>query len=244
MAIEPTNAPATPANSAAPVSPTSGNGEKTYTEAELNQRVEAARTEEKSKLYSEIDSLRTQLKDSTLTVQERDALKTQLNEAQAQLTAIKAAQKEGAIDPLLLAKQVAEDTRKAVTGEFGAKLDQMQESLRKSQEAQRRQELANYRQTLITAANGRIIPAMVIGNTEAELDAAAANSKAQYEQIAASANVVPAASGAGAPPPVSPQASGSGNNDRGVDGFTRNADPSTYGKNRAQTLAALKTRFG
>ena len=63
MAIESTTTPpAVPGNNPPPPPQ-----EKTYTEAEVTQRVEAARQEEKQKLYSEIDSLKTQLKDSTLT---------------------------------------------------------------------------------------------------------------------------------------------------------------------------------
>jgi hypothetical protein len=239
MATEPNQNP-TPAPAPAPAP------EKTYTEAELNTRIEAARTEEKNKLYGEINGLKEKLTQAGLTVQERDALKQQLADAQGQLSAIQKAQSDKGVDPLLLAKQVAEDTRKAVSTEFGAKLDAMQRSLDESNAARRKQELASYRASLIAAANGRTIPAMIVGNSEAELDAAAKEASKQYEEIAASSSNSPApAPGAGAPPPVNPRANGGGMpNQPGLDGFTRSGDPSTYGKNRQQTLAALKQRFG
>lgn len=220
---------------------------RTFTEAEVNERIEGVRREEKQKLYSEIESLKRWLADADLTKQERDALKAKLSEAESSIAAINAAKKDGVIDPLLLAKQVAEDTRKVVSSEFGNRLSDMETKLTAANERARKQELNSFKQSLIAAANGRIIPAMVVGNTEEELTAAAEESKRQYEAIASSTNQNSGVANVTPPPAINPRAANGGNGtppETGIDSFTRSGDPATFSQNRKQTLAALKKRFG
>lgn len=235
--------------SAAPAPITETPPAKTYTEAELNERLEAVRKEEKQKLYSEIDSLKNQLKDSDLTTKERDALRQQVADAEKQIAAINAAKKaDGSVDPLLLSKQVAEDTRKAMSQEYDSRFSEMQQKLNAAEERGRKQELASYRQSLIAAANGRIIPAMVIGNTKEELDAAATESKAQFEAIAAPANPAPSPAPSVNPPPIVAPRAANGGDGRppasGLDAFKRTGDTASYAQNRKTVLAQLKQQHG
>lgn len=243
MALEDTNPPA-PANANPPA--------KTYTEAELNSRIEQVRTEEKTKLYGEINALKEKLTAADLTVAERNKLAAELKEAQGQLAAVQKAQGEKGFDPVAFGRQVAQDTRDAVKTEFGNKLDQMQQQLTAANEQSRKVALDAHRQNLIAAANGRTIKAMIVGNTTEELNAAAVEAARQYEEIASSANPngqsnqqQQSQASAGAPPSINARPNGGGlPKPPGLESFERSANPADYGKNRAATLAAVRKQFG
>lgn len=219
------------------------------TEADLNARIEAARKEEKQKLYSELESLKQQVAAADLTKQEAAKLKAELTEAQGQLAAVsKAKTATGEIDTIALARQVAENTRQAVAAETTKAISELQTKMSELERINQRQRLDALRTQIIAAAQGQIIEAMVMGNTEEEIRASAEAAKQQYQAIVASVRQTPGTAAAPVVPPpvVNPRSVNGGANppQGGVDSFRRTGDPKAFGKNRQQVMAELKTRFG
>lgn len=233
-------------NNPAPIpTPTPAPG---LTEEQINARIEAARREEKQKLYSEMEGLKKKVSDSDLTSAEMVQLKTQLTEAQNQLTAIaKAKTPSGEIDTVALARQVAEETRRIVEAANNEKLTTMQKRLEEVESNSKKQQLAAYRTSVIAGYKGRIIEAMVFGGTEAEIKASAEGAAAQYEAIVEeNGNKVVPVPGSSVPPPINPRAvSGNGQPPaEGVDAFKRTGSAAQFSSNRQKVLADVKARFG
>lgn len=241
MAIEPVT-PSVGTPPAAPQTPPS------FTEAEVNTRIEAVRAEEKRKLYSELEALKNQLTTANLSAQEVAALKTQLTEAQQQLSAMaKAKTTTGEIDTIALARQVAQDTRSAMTVETQRELATMTARMAELEKANRQQQLAALRTQLIAEAQGQIIAGMVTGDSEEALRTSAQVAKAEYANIVASVKQPATPGVAPTPPPViNPGAVNGGAVPpaQGLDAVRRTGDPKLFSKNRQQVMADLKARFG
>lgn len=219
------------------------------TEEQINQRIEAARQEEKRKLYSEMEQLRQQVAALPQANEAKAELEQQLKDLKAQLAAFeKAKTDKGEIDTLALARQIADETRAIVSSQHQQEIAALNDKLARMEQEQKKQQLEALKKTLIAEANGRIVVALVQGNTEEELRRSAEEAKRTYEEIAQSSRQNPpqAPSQPPPPPPLNPrQAAGSGNPPAsGVDGFKRSGDASTFGKNRQAVMADLKARFG
>lgn len=220
------------------------------TEQEINSRIEVARKEEKTKLYSELHALQQQVQALDLTAQELAALKQQLAEAQTQLTSLsKAKTAQGEVDTLALVRQVAEDTRRIVQAEKDQEVSLLRSRLDEVERTNLQQRLAASRATIIAGYKGRIIEALVLGSTGDELRASAEVAAKQYEDIVAS-NMQPGAPVApvtpSTPPPVNPRAaSGNGNPPpSGLEAFKRTQSPAQFGTKRQEVLNSLKERYG
>lgn len=145
-------------------------------EEEVQQRVEAARKEEKDKLYPKIEELQNSLKEvQEHFKQEREAKEKAEQEAQARAEKARQAKLSEDEKQSELLKRIEEkldDERKQRT-ELEARLAS------KEREA----ELRTYRENAIRAAGDRIIPELVYGNSEAEIDVAIGRAKSKYEEI-------------------------------------------------------------
>jgi hypothetical protein len=235
-------------NNPAPAAPVSATPAP-LTEAEVNARIEAVRKEEKQKLYSELEGLKQQVAALDASKQEITKLTAQVTEAQQQLAAVsKAKTATGEIDTIALARQVAENTRAAVAAETNKALSELQAQMKELERLNTQQRLDAIRTQLIADANGQIIAAMVMGNTEAELRASADAARQQYQAIVASvrqpgttpaAPIVP-------PPVVQPRTINGGAQPpaTGLDAVVRTGDAKAFGKNRQQIMSDLKARFG
>lgn len=150
---------------------------KGATPEEVAAAVEKARKEEKDKLYPQIEALKTGLKEVQDMLREEREEKARLKKE---------------------AEEEAERQRKAKLSESDRHteaLQRIEEQLKEEREARLRLEedqrkrdrearLEQYRQTAIQAAGDEIIPDLVRGNTEAEIDAAVLIAKARYAEFA------------------------------------------------------------
>lgn len=239
MSAEPINPPA-PAPAGTPTAPT---------EQEINARIEAARKEEKQKLYSELEALKKQVAELNTNSAAAETLKQALQEAQNQLSLLsKAKSASGEVDTLALVRQVADDTRRAVQAEANKEVVALKTRLDEVERSNQQQKLQSIRNEIIAGYKGRIIVAMVVGNTEDEIRASADLAAKEYENIVASNTTQPAPGtpSPSAPPPIQPRAVNGGGNPpaTGLDAFKRSGQPAQFGKNRKDVLNSLKERYG
>ncbi len=222
-----------------PPAPVNPEATSAVTEAEINARIEKARKEEKEKLYGELQALQAKLETSNQTVAQLQAIQTKLETAEAQIAALsKARTSNGEVD----IKALLLEAQATVEGKLSKQLSDMQAKLDAKDAEARRMRLDSLKRELIADAKGRIIVAMVVGDTEEALRASAEESKRQYEAIVASnsapgSTVVP-------PPPVSPNSNGGNPPVAGIDGFKRTNDSKKFGQTREQLMAGMKERYG
>jgi chaperonin cofactor prefoldin len=220
-------------------------------EAEVLNRIEKARQEEKSKLYGEIETLNNKIKtaeeNGTKTASQLAEMDRQLQEKIGQLAAVaKAKTAAGEIDVPALIKETAEAARTAVRAETGTELQSLRGRLDTAEKEAKQARLGSLRQSLISAANGRIVAAMVTGDTEEALRQSAELAKQTYEDIAKASGPAPAAPAlpAGNPPPPIAAGNGQPPSTGGDVVFQRTRDPKVFGQRRDGLMADLKTRFG
>lgn len=150
---------------------------KGLTEEQVTALLEKARKEEKDKLYPQLDEFKTSLKE----VQE--ALRAEKEEKER----IRKEAEETA-EAERQAKLSADDRQLEVLKRLEEQLNAEREERKKLAESLDRKEreatLRAYRERAIAAAGEEIIPELVTGNTEAEIDAAVRNAKARYEELA------------------------------------------------------------
>ena len=225
----------------------------TFTEEQVNQRVEAARQEEKKKLYGDIESLTQRISQLEPESVRAKQLEAQLAEKSAQLDAIAKARNEtGGVDITKVIEETTERTRKAVQGEKDSEISDLRKSHEQLRQELRSKELAAVRSQLIASYGDEIIPSLVVGNDEESLRTAAASSHEQFKAIlakeaakrgAAAQNTNNAANG-GLPPPAgtTSRAGSAPSGGSQLDGFKRGSG--NYSAERAKLLADLKARHG
>lgn len=219
-----------------------------FTEEQVTQRVEAARQEEKKKLYGDIDSLTKRLSVLEPESARAQQLEAQLAEKTAALEAIaKARSENGNIDITKVIEETTERVRKASLSERAQEIEELRANQQNLREEIRKKELAAVRSQLLASYGDEIIPSLVVGNDEESLRASATASHEQYKAIAArtASRQAPAAPNAngGLPPPAgatsragTAPASGSQ-----LDGFKRGGD---YAARRNALMAELKAKHG
>lgn len=150
--------------------------EEGVSEEEIQRRVQAARKEEKDKLYPKIEEL------SNLVKEQQEYIREQKEkQAEEEKKAADAAEKRR------LAK-LSEEERES---EARKKLEEQLKEEREAREAlekriaekERATQLEEYRKGALRAAGDRVIPELVVGNSEEEIDAAVETAKAKYEEI-------------------------------------------------------------
>lgn len=145
-------------------------------DAEINERIQKARKEEKDKLYPQLEELRQAQKEM------QDILRAEREEKEA----LKRAQEEKAEQ-----QRVAKLSEAQRTQEILAKLEEQLKEEREArnkfklelEERRREEELRVYKQRAIQAAGGEIIEGLVGGNSEAEIDASVARAKSEWKKI-------------------------------------------------------------
>ncbi len=140
---------------------------------EHRKQMDKARTEEKNKLYGDLTAAQQKATDA----------EKKVTELTSQLAVLQASVKGGNIDTAALVKEVTDASRSHAASEIAALQTQLAE-LRKQNEAV---ELTNFRQQKIAEAGGEktLIPALVRGNTKAEIEASVTEAKAVFEQTKA-----------------------------------------------------------
>lgn len=145
-------------------------------EDEVKKRVESARKEEKDKLYPQLEALKESMKEIQETLrQEREEKERIQQDAKARE------------DEQRRASLSSEDRLTEALTKLEEKLSQEQEQREKLQseikQSQVEARLATYRAQVIEAANGEIIPDLVRGQSETEIDRAADIAKARYTEL-------------------------------------------------------------
>lgn len=139
---------------------------------DVQSLIKKVREEEKSKLYGRIETLK----------KEKSDLESQMNGIQDQLKEMKAA---------LTGKDEEKQTEiQKLTGVVNGLQEQIlnmnEQMVQEREDAQKKQrqlELDNYRAKKISEARGKIIPQMVHGTTEVEIDASVLEAKSEYLKI-------------------------------------------------------------
>jgi len=239
--------------------PKKGDNQPTgYTEEEVNQRVEAARRDEKAKLYEELnglrknkDALQTELDNAKGQVetlnQQIETLKSEKVDLQNKHDALVAAQKEdGAVDTEKLIKEVTDRIRNEYEQTQGKTNKELRAEIERLRQEKRVSDLKAYRQLKIAEAGEDIISEMVSGNSEEEIDRSIEAAKDAYgKYIKKSTNDT---TGGGTPPPPPPASKSGGTASTstpsgGLEGFQRFQNPNEYAKNRDTILQQVRQRF-
>lgn len=209
--------------------------------AESAELIERIRQEEKAKLYGELQDLRSRL-DAAIneTSSKEKEYKGQLEELNRQLSLLQKAA-SGNLDPIALAREVADDTRKILVQEHSKEVRELQARLERLEQEREQARLESIRQKLISDANGRIIPAMVRGNNEAELKASAEAAMQEYERIVKAHSTPTPAAPAAVVPSAGP---GTGTGEGIPIVQTGRTDPKVYSANRQKVLAEIRARHG
>lgn len=155
---------------------------KTFSESEVTARVlqakEEARSEEKDKLYGQIDGLKARNKSSE---EEIKTLKDQLDTLQ------KASSKDGKLDVKALIAEAVSKTRADEEEKWQKTVADLTKQVQDLTTETRQAKLDGLREKLIQEAGGpnRTIVGMIRGKTEAELRESAAEAKRTFDDIIA-----------------------------------------------------------
>lgn len=201
---------ATPAGNETPTTPQAAAPDTT------EARIEAARQEEKAKLYADMQRLKQEAADAQAKLAAATAAQSELAEAKAKLSAYEKAQTPQGIDAQKLIAEVAETTRKQMEGTVAA----LEARVSTLDTEARRSKLELVRRQIVEDSKGEIIAGLLNGNTEEELRASAVTARQEFQNLKTritagtpaapqivAAPPVPAVSGpqgAGTPAPATP----------------------------------------
>lgn len=150
--------------------------EKGLSEEEVLKRIEAARKEEKDKLYSRIESLESTLKDL------RDVAKAEREEKDE---IRKKAEEEAEVERIakLSEEEKTQEKLKRFEEELAAERKQREDLAKKLEEEAERRELEAYKAQLLAEAGDEIIPELVQGNNAKDLHESVAYAKERFQQL-------------------------------------------------------------
>lgn len=253
-------APATPISSPSPAV-------TVITQADLTTAVEAARKEEKDKLYGEIETLKAQnakFSSDKLAVDQQLATLTQEHatlKATAE-TLVKAKKSDGTIDVQKLIEEVTDRVAKGAETSYSKTVTELQNQVSALNGQLKSRELKEVRERLIVDAGGvdSLIPELVQGNTEEEIKASVASSKAIFDRAKSrfSPNTAqPPAGTPSAPAPISQPATAPAiaplplidamapidPSAPAMRQVSSRQDPKQWASNRAATLQSLSGRY-
>lgn len=201
---------------------------------DVTKAIEAARKEEKDKLYAQLNALKEK---ETGKSAELELLKQKHKEAQEQLAKLKA---EGDNKG-----KTAEERIKDMEAKYEADKKAMMEDLAKEkvalQEILKKEQMLAFRERRIRETGGNLILELVTGNTEAEIEESIVKAKVSYEQMRKKVEEeIKAKLGASpAPAPLSPSVGAAGGASPGDVGSLKHRDLSRmshdeYKKYRAE----------
>ena len=145
-------------------------------EEEVTQRIEAARKQEKDKLYKEIEGLKSSVSTLTeLAEAERKAKET------AEQTARNAAEEER--QKSLTAEEKLAEKLNTLEEKLVKEAEERQNLRRELQEVELQRELDEYRNRILNEAGDEIIHELVTGNSKEDIDRNAAIAKDKYTQL-------------------------------------------------------------
>lgn len=146
------------------------------TEEEVNKRIEAARKQEKDKLYGEIGSLRDMVKELRDSAKaEKEAKEQAQQEAQAQAEAERKAK-------LSTEERMAEQLR-TIEEKLIREASERQRLEDELDDERAQRQLDEYRQSLIKIAGDDIIPDLVQGKSKEDMDRSVAFAKSRYQEL-------------------------------------------------------------
>lgn len=187
FAEEPTNPSNEPNNGGGEPNPNGGDPNQTPTtktepkpngSVNFEDLVKKAREEEKAKLYPEITKLKEKNNNLLLVVQERD------NTITEQAKKIEKLEKDnGKITKSLEEGTATNKTVSELTLQVSTLEKQLEELQGKYDTDVNALKLESYKEKKIAEANGEIIPELVIGNSEEEVNASFETAKAKYAEI-------------------------------------------------------------
>lgn len=148
---------------------------KVSSTTELKELLAKVRQEEKQKVYNRIEALESQLKTKEAKIQE---LEKSMGDLQSKLT--------GKDEEKKTELQTLTDTLVSLQERIDQMATSRDNERSEFQKKQRELELDKYREKKIFAAKGKIIPEMVHGSTEAEIDTLFVLAKQRYQEIIAS----------------------------------------------------------
>lgn len=154
---------------------TEDNTPKGLTEDEVNKRIEAARKQEKDKLYGQIESLRTTVESlANAAKAEQDAKEKAEAEAKAKADQDRQAK-------LSDTERIAENMRRIEEqlAKEAAERQRLEQELRDEREAA---ELERYRQQVLSGETD-IIPELVQGKSQTDIDRSVARAKARFQEL-------------------------------------------------------------
>ncbi len=167
-----------------------GGAPETFTLAERNSFAEAARKQEKDKLYPEMEALRGKVTELngviTALTADKTALTGQVTTLQGQIEAFGKVNVKGQeLDVAALIAEVTEKASKATAAAYEPRLAALDTEVSTVKKHNRKMTLEQYTASKIREAGGEnaLILQMVRGETEAEIDAAIEVSKATFEQV-------------------------------------------------------------
>lgn len=144
-------------------------------EEEVREKVERVRKEEKDKLYPQIEEVKTALKEVQATLraerEEKEKIKREAAEKAEAERQAKMSETDKTKEVLIrLEEQLNEERAERVRFE------------QRLAESQRQDELRRYREQVLRAAGDEIIPDLVRGTSETEIDESVKLAKARYEE--------------------------------------------------------------
>lgn len=144
---------------------------------EVQQRIQAARKEEKDKLYPQLEEVKNALKDVQQTLreerEEKERIKQQSEEEAERRRQAKLSDTEKTAEILRNIEEQLREERKA-----------REASEARWETVERQRQLDTYKARALQAAGDEILVELVYGNNEAEIDASIERAKARYKEIA------------------------------------------------------------
>lgn len=149
---------------------------KGATPEEVKAAVEKARQEEKDKLYPQLDALKESIKEIQQALRDEREEKEQIKrDAEAEKERQRLAKLSDSEKTLEAIRKLEEQLR--------ASQERQIDLERRQTERERSEELRRYKEAQIKAAGDEIIPELVFGKSEAEIDRAVDNAKARYAEL-------------------------------------------------------------
>jgi len=203
---------------------------------------EAAAKVEQERMIVEINSLKLRLSEVQQSAQNELGSKTQeytktVSELRSQIEVLQRATKSD-FDPVAYAKEIATDTARILSERHAEQVKTLSDRLTSLEKEKKDANLNALRTKLIADANGKIVAAMVRGDSEESITASAELAKQEYSRIFSEVSQQPPA----APAQVVPAIMVNGTTIPIVQ--TGNLSPTDYNKNRPKILADIRARHG
>lgn len=209
---------------------------------EVAARIEAARKEEKDKLYGDIQRLQNEVNTLKTGSEQAAKLQKERDDLAARLKVLESASTNNGLN----VQQVIDETTNLVKKTFQDQLVAMEQRVNVLDSEARTAKVELIKRQIIADANGEIITSLVVGNTEEELRSSAERAKAEFKALKEKITGKQQAPQPGMPvPPVSgPQGAGTppANHDKPL--VDRPGDMKDWRARRQEALAKMRQMYG